>query len=808
MLAILATKPAVSRERIAVLLWPEASAGNARKLLSEALYVVRRELADTAVIAHGAELRLNEGVIGSDLAEFRAAFVSGDFETAARCYGGPFLDGWYIDDAPEFDRWVEEARDELARDHAGALQSLATASEQAGAWADAARWWRKLCMVDRYNSRFALRYALALSATGERSAALQLLSAHADVLRDELGVTVHEDVRRLAERLRDGSDDDSRLLDDESLSIGPSALRVDESPAPRVTDALGQSSPLSVGETSHPRRFHLWEFRPWTAATLSAIALAIAIVWWVEPIGFRWAGTMEAPTRRIAGWDPRHVAIRTFSDLTGNNAELRGSIPDQLIAGLSGIAAIRVVPRSSMLAVDSAVPVDSLAEAYHVGTIVDGTISRFGDSIRVRATISDASTGSVVAHATYAGSSDNPFQTIDAAAIQIDSLLRTYLGRIERQTELRRGTVSVPAARYVAAGQRALEAGSARANEFSVTPATRLLLEADSLFARAQEADPRWTIPPIKRAVVAKILAGIQGASAMKTLTEGIAFANTALERDSASAAAREILGILHWRRARLFATGTDRGSDSTTAVNALRGATLRDSLRVGAWVMRARIAWSNADAQSAREFVDIASRNDPYFDGQSDMLESLFLAQLWLRDWEGARRSCNNGRRQDPDNFRFRQCYLTLLRYTATTAQDAAIAWAIVDSLERTPISRTALAAGRPYVPLYWRAAAAMISARVGDRTRAANELRKLEAVAAAVGESEAFAPDRSIVYWFLGERILARDILATYLDKRPEESAKAFADELLGPIAKRLPSDLRVTPRDGETPPENRSR
>ena len=46
-------------------------------------------------------------------------------EQAAGEYAGPFLDGFHVSDAPEFERWLEEERAELARDYCAVLEQLA-----------------------------------------------------------------------------------------------------------------------------------------------------------------------------------------------------------------------------------------------------------------------------------------------------------------------------------------------------------------------------------------------------------------------------------------------------------------------------------------------------------------------------------------------------------------------------------------------------------------------------------------------------------------------------------------------------------
>ncbi|HEV7591135.1 MAG TPA: winged helix-turn-helix domain-containing protein, partial [Longimicrobium sp.] len=108
-LAVARGRP-VGRERLLGLLWPEQTAESARHSLSEAIYVLRKELGDDALLPAGGDVALNGEVVGSDVARFEAALEAGDAEEAVRAYGGPFLDGFYVADAPEFERWVDGER--------------------------------------------------------------------------------------------------------------------------------------------------------------------------------------------------------------------------------------------------------------------------------------------------------------------------------------------------------------------------------------------------------------------------------------------------------------------------------------------------------------------------------------------------------------------------------------------------------------------------------------------------------------------------------------------------------------------------
>jgi DNA-binding SARP family transcriptional activator len=138
-------------------LWPEADAERGRRLLSESLYVLRKALGAGALVSEGDSIRLNFEFVSCDVAEFEAAVERGDLESAVSVYAGAFLDGFFVRDAPEFERWVESERRRLADYYAKALEQLAGEAEAAQDQPGAVGWWQRLVAHDPYNSRYSLR---------------------------------------------------------------------------------------------------------------------------------------------------------------------------------------------------------------------------------------------------------------------------------------------------------------------------------------------------------------------------------------------------------------------------------------------------------------------------------------------------------------------------------------------------------------------------------------------------------------------------------------------------------------------------
>jgi serine/threonine-protein kinase len=193
----------VSRDRLLAYFWPESDAERARHALNQALHALRRELRADALFLGAAELRLNPEAMASDVAEFESAVGAGDLERAASLYAGPFLDGFYLSDAPEFERWVDGERARLALAFRRALETLAARATNGGQHQQAVVWWRRLAALDPLSGPLALGLMQALAAAGDRAGALQFARVHETLLREELDAAPDPAMVSLAEKLRE-----------------------------------------------------------------------------------------------------------------------------------------------------------------------------------------------------------------------------------------------------------------------------------------------------------------------------------------------------------------------------------------------------------------------------------------------------------------------------------------------------------------------------------------------------------------------------------------------------------------------------
>ena len=125
-LAVARPRGVHSRDALLTLFWPGSDAERARNSLRQALHQLRRALGEETLPGRSErEIAVNPDLVRCDAVEFDDAIASGRWEDAIRLYGGDFLPGLSIQEAPEAERWVEAERARRRRDLADATVRLA-----------------------------------------------------------------------------------------------------------------------------------------------------------------------------------------------------------------------------------------------------------------------------------------------------------------------------------------------------------------------------------------------------------------------------------------------------------------------------------------------------------------------------------------------------------------------------------------------------------------------------------------------------------------------------------------------------------
>ena len=370
----------LSRDKLVAALWPESGADDARHLLRESLYILRSALGDDSVLSTGDDLRLNPDRLTCDHWDFESAVARGDLERAVGVYHGPFLSGFHLSAAEDFERWVDGERSRLARRYGQALEQLADREMRGGDPLEAVEWWSRLAAEDPYNSRIALRYMQALAAAGDRAGALRHASAHSELLRTELDAAPEQEVVALAERLRV----ESRAASGGSPPPAQSASAVS---IPLERDGPRHLDTPPAGKVERPTR------RPWAAPIVLVLAMVVAL-------GVLGGRLSRAKTATLA---LRRVAAAPFENRTGRPDldDLGAMAADWIIRGVMETPLLEVTELEAVYARgkdDSGRPMDPLIMARHdsAKTMIRGSYYLSSDSVLFQASIMDVAGGRVL----------------------------------------------------------------------------------------------------------------------------------------------------------------------------------------------------------------------------------------------------------------------------------------------------------------------------------------------------------------------------------------------------------------------------
>src|SRR4051794_29780405 len=194
------------RDALADLLWPDADLARARGALRRTLSALRSVVGAERVEANRDHVRLVRGEgLEVDVDRFRALRAAGDLEGAVALFGGRFLEGFVVRDAPEFEEWADTEGESLQRELTTALRDLAATREAGGDLTgalDLVERWLALDPLHEPAHQSAIRL---LAASGQRAAALTRYRDCVRVLSHELGVPPLRETTELYEAVNRGT---------------------------------------------------------------------------------------------------------------------------------------------------------------------------------------------------------------------------------------------------------------------------------------------------------------------------------------------------------------------------------------------------------------------------------------------------------------------------------------------------------------------------------------------------------------------------------------------------------------------------
>jgi TolB-like protein/DNA-binding SARP family transcriptional activator len=418
----------ISRDKILGLLWPETDAERARHSLADSVYHVRKALGDHALVSAGDDLVLNAEVVATDVQAFEDSLGRGDPEDAVAHYRGPLLDGFHLDDAPEFERWCDRERDRLARAYTAALEQLADEAGRRGDVKAAAHWWHLLIAADPYNARFVLRLMATLEQGGDRAGAIQQGRSHAALMETDVGAPADQAVIEYVEQLTSKRANHPR----------------------RAEEVIEQQRPSEVGDVADPvtasTRASSRVPRKMAVAALGMVVVLAA--------GAGAALSLRADARATAS--TKTIAVLPCANLSQDKSEeyFSDGLTEELIAVLSQLRALRVVARTSVFEYkDRPRDIREVGKALNVGTVLECSVRRVDDRVRVTAQLITAADGFHLWAESYEREGTDILAIQNDLALRIVGALQTTLSASERELLARRPTTNQAAHALYLRGQ-------------------------------------------------------------------------------------------------------------------------------------------------------------------------------------------------------------------------------------------------------------------------------------------------------------------------------------------------------------------
>lgn len=361
LLAYLAVRPRFHRrDSLVALFWPDLDQEHARAALRQALHGLRRTIGEDEFAGRGDdEIGLDAERLHSDVVQFERAIEDDRLAEALDIYRGDLLEGFFIRDAPEFERWLEDERARLKNVALSAASTLAEHSEARGNLEESAQWARRAVRIGPLDEKARRRLMRTLDRLGNRAGALEVYEDFAKRLTTELEADPAPETRAMADAIRE-----------RSTARPPSA----EHPA-RLTPAV-------TGRARRPR-----------------FGLAVAL------LGI--AGVVLGVSLRSApGLNAKRVLVVPFTNRTGDSTldPLGNLAADWITRGLASTEVLELTdPGAIVLGANrtggtgtQVSDAGALARATGSGMLVSGSLYLREDQIELNARITDVRSGSVV----------------------------------------------------------------------------------------------------------------------------------------------------------------------------------------------------------------------------------------------------------------------------------------------------------------------------------------------------------------------------------------------------------------------------
>jgi adenylate cyclase len=238
---------------------------------------------------------------------------------------------------------------------------------------------------------------------------------------------------------------------------------VNESVGNRIDARFQDSGNISVKNIDRP--IHIWKWQP--GSTISTIARSVAADHGSRP--------------------PASIAVLPFTNMSGDPEQeyFSDGISEDIITDLSKIAGLTVIARNSSFTFKGrSVDIRDVGRDLGVRSVLEGSIRRAGQRVRITAQLIDAATGAHLWADRYDRDLTDIFEVQDDVTRRIVDALKVTLTPAENTRLADNGTSNIEAYDCYLRGRKTM----------AVNPKTRESFEGSTkFFTRALELDPDYS---------------------------------------------------------------------------------------------------------------------------------------------------------------------------------------------------------------------------------------------------------------------------------------------------------------------------
>ena len=471
------------RDVLVALFWPESDQEHGRTSLRNGLHVLRRSLGGPAVLTHGDDgVGIAPDAVWCDAVAFEEAIAAKRHEDALALYRDDLLAGFFVQDAPDFERWLERERGRLRELAATAARELTEQRVAAHDLPRAVSAARRAVELAELDERALRRLVELLARTGDRAGALQAFDEFARRLAAEYDAEPDGRTRMLVERVRSGSITNAEV----PASVERANVRSDDG-----AGVPPRHPPVGASD---------WRSRGSPSMTMRRMRTVVVALFTLGAVGISTVMLLHARERRRRPDDAvpleRRIAVLPFRYLSGatNDEFLADGLHDAVITQLSRVAELQVTSRQSVRAFrDTDKSIQEIGEALGVGTLVDASVQRVGDTLRVAVQVIDARKDSHLWAGQYERPATAVFSLENDVALGVAEVIEGRVTPTERAVLTRPTTRNAQAYTFYLKGREYLlrHQGPAR----GLDPLGRTeVVAAEELFRRAIAADSGFAL--------------------------------------------------------------------------------------------------------------------------------------------------------------------------------------------------------------------------------------------------------------------------------------------------------------------------